>query len=58
MRAALTELGIAPVYHMVEAIRNPLDCDMWVPAYEAKYFGKGQPYTRKEWDQLLGDYEV
>ena len=58
MRAALRELGIGPVYHMIEVMKNPPDADTWVSAFEAKYKGKGQPYTRKEWDQLLADFEV
>lgn len=27
---------------------------MWVDAFERKYEGKGKPFGREEWDQLLG----
>lgn len=27
---------------------------MWIEAIEAKHLGKGKPFTRKDWDQLLG----
>lgn len=29
---------------------------MWVSAYDAKFAGKGKPFTRTEWDQLLSEY--
>lgn len=28
---------------------------MWMEAADAKFRGKGEPYTRKQWDSLLGD---
>ena len=31
---------------------------MWIEAQDAKFFNRGEPYTRKEWDQLLGDYSA
>ena len=34
------------------------DADMWIEAQDAKFFNKGEPYTRKEWDRLLGDYSA
>ncbi|OCL13505.1 hypothetical protein AOQ84DRAFT_282984 [Glonium stellatum] len=54
MVAALQKLGYDDVYHMSAAIANPPDIDMWQEAIDAKYFGKGKPYGRQEWDQLLG----
>lgn len=29
---------------------------MWLRAFDAKFAGKGEPFTRTEWDQLLADY--
>lgn len=33
---------------------NPRDSDMWVEAFEAKHEGKGKPFVKEDWDQLLG----
>lgn len=32
--------------------------EMWNEALDAKYFGKGTPFTRAEWDQLLHDFDA
>jgi hypothetical protein len=40
---------------MNNLMENPADSDWWARAYDAKYFGKGQKFTRREWDHLLGD---
>ena len=29
---------------------------MWISAFDAKYTGKGEAFTRAQWDQLLADY--
>ena len=29
---------------------------MWISAFDAKFSGKGKPFTRAEWDQLLAEY--
>jgi hypothetical protein len=45
-------------YHMMSAsVENPPDCLMWLDALAAKYDGVCD-FTRKEWDQLLGDCQV
>lgn len=31
---------------------------MWISAFDAKFSGKGKPFTRVEWDQLLADYSA
>ncbi|MCJ1394123.1 hypothetical protein MMC18_007001 [Xylographa bjoerkii] len=54
-KAALEQLGYNDVYHMVTAMKNPKDYDMWAEAFNAKFHGKGKMFGRKEWDQLLGD---
>jgi hypothetical protein len=58
MKAALEELGIREVYHMSFAMRNPKDCIMWHEALNAKFHNKGSKFTRKDWDQLLGNCEA
>ena len=30
------------------------DSDLWDATQDAKFLGKGQPFTRREWDALLG----
>jgi hypothetical protein len=55
MRAAMQQLGYVDTYHMMSAsIENPPDALMWHEALRAKYDGVGAPYTRADWDQLLG----
>ncbi|KAJ7154062.1 P-loop containing nucleoside triphosphate hydrolase protein [Mycena filopes] len=54
MRTALETLGYKDTHHMQAVLRNPPEVDMWNEAIDAKFFGKGKPYGRAEWDQLLG----
>ncbi|KAF4619068.1 hypothetical protein G7Y89_g14779 [Cudoniella acicularis] len=55
IRAAMKQLGYIDTYHMMCAsIENPPDALMWHEALRAKYEGIGMPYTRSDWDQLLG----
>jgi len=58
MKIALEKLGYGGVYHMMEVLKNPPDANMWKEAQDAKYYGKGKPFTREDWDQLLGEYQV
>ncbi|MCJ1288176.1 hypothetical protein MMC26_007531 [Xylographa opegraphella] len=58
IKAGLEQIGFHHVYHMTSAMKNPKDCDMWAQAFDAKFHGKGQMLTRKEWDQLLGDCDA
>ena len=58
MRKALKELGYRHVYHMVEVMKNPPDADMWKEAADAKFHGIGKKWGNREWDNLLGEYEV
>ncbi|KAJ7020289.1 P-loop containing nucleoside triphosphate hydrolase protein, partial [Mycena alexandri] len=54
MRDALEILGYTHTHHMEDVLQNPLEAAMWSEAIEAKFFGKGKPYRRVDWDQLLG----
>lgn len=55
MRAAMHHLGYVDTYHMIScSIENPPDALMWMDALRAKYDGVGTPFTREDWDQLLG----
>ncbi|KAJ7457760.1 hypothetical protein FB451DRAFT_1047112 [Mycena latifolia] len=54
MRAALDTLGYKDTHHMQMVLANPIEVEMWTEAVDAKFFGKGKPYGREEWDQLLG----
>ncbi|KAH8432010.1 sulfotransferase family protein [Aspergillus melleus] len=53
---ALQQLGY-DTYHMTSIMQNPKDASMWADAFRGKYHG-GTPFTRKEWDQLLGHVEA
>lgn len=59
MRAAMKELGYVDTYHMMNcSIENPPDALMWMDALTAKYDGVGVPFTRADWDQLLGNCQA
>jgi hypothetical protein len=55
LRQALLDLGYADVYHFASLMQeNPRDAEMWIDAFQAKFHGKGKPFGREEFDQLLG----
>ncbi|CAH0054343.1 unnamed protein product [Clonostachys solani] len=59
MRAAMKQLGYVDTYHMMNcSIENPPDALMWMDALTAKYDGKGKPFTREDWDKLLGNAQA
>ncbi|CZR69238.1 uncharacterized protein PAC_19138 [Phialocephala subalpina] len=59
MRAAMQQLGYVDTYHMMScSIENPPDALMWMDALRAKYDGVGKPFTREDWDQLLGNCQA
>ncbi|KAK7002189.1 P-loop containing nucleoside triphosphate hydrolase protein [Favolaschia claudopus] len=58
MRVALETLGYRETHHMQTVLANPLEVDMWREAIDAKFHGKGKPYGREEWDQLLGSCQA
>ncbi|KAI0886208.1 P-loop containing nucleoside triphosphate hydrolase protein [Annulohypoxylon maeteangense] len=59
MRAAMKQLGYVDTYHMMScSIENPPDALLWMDALRAKYDGIGTPFTRKDWDKLLGNAQA
>lgn len=54
MQAALRILGYNDTYHFFSIYTNIRDTEMWRAAIDAKYFGKGAPFGREQWDMLLG----
>ncbi|KAJ6554554.1 P-loop containing nucleoside triphosphate hydrolase protein [Mycena capillaripes] len=54
MCIALEKLGYNETNHGLTVSTSPLEMEMWVEAINAKFFMKGKPYGRAEWDQLLG----
>ncbi|KAI6090408.1 hypothetical protein F4821DRAFT_268004 [Hypoxylon rubiginosum] len=54
---ALERLGIGPVYHMREVGKNRHQA-LWIEALDAKFEGRGEPFNRKKFDQILGNYEA
>lgn len=62
IKAALEILGYGPVAHMSTAVSRTRDLAMWADAAEAKFRPEKrpdlQPFGRKEWDQLLGEYRA
>ncbi|KAL1980765.1 hypothetical protein VTN96DRAFT_3572 [Rasamsonia emersonii] len=49
----LLSLGYKGVYHMREVFINEDHPQRWVSALEAKFEGKGKPYGRAEFDEIL-----
>ena len=58
MKTALEKLGYDGVYHMVSCMQNPRDSALWRDAFLYKYHGIGRPFTREDWDHILGDSQV
>ena len=58
LQVALETLGYKDTHHMANVLSNPVEADMWTEAINAKFFGKGKPFGREEWDQLLGHCQV
>ncbi|TWU71559.1 hypothetical protein ED733_000209 [Metarhizium rileyi] len=56
-RSALHQLGFHTCYHMasiMESQNMETDIDLWIEALEVKFDGKGEKWTREDWDKLLG----
>ena len=58
MWTALNKLGFNDCYHMLNVLKNPPDAHMWIEAVNAKYYGKGRPFEKDDWDRLLRDCQV
>ena len=58
LREALKQLGYKGVYHVNSLVRNPQDAGMWAEALRYKFRGEGQPFSRADWDCLLGEVQV
>ncbi|KAI7371820.1 hypothetical protein KC354_g316 [Hortaea werneckii] len=66
MHRALSLLGYPNPYHFSSILDNVLDCDLWMRALQAKFYGRGQAGTgadadavpihedKRFWDGLLG----
>lgn len=54
---ALRTLGHQNVYHMTSVGPNNHH-DKWVAALEAKFESKGAEFTKEDFDELLGDFDV
>ena len=58
MWTALNKLGFNDCYHMLNVLKNPPDAHMWIEAINAKYYGKGRPFEKDDWDRRLKDCQV
>ena len=60
MQAALETLGYGPTIHGFNQWMHVQDTDMWEEGLKAKFFPSpsNPAFTRKEFDNLLGDYEI
>lgn len=57
MKKAYETLGL-PTYHGFDWIQRPNDQVQWDKAIKAKFYGEGPMLTKKDFDELLGDFEV
>lgn len=57
MQTALNILGYR-CYHSFLWFSNMRDCAAWNAAQDAKFFSKGTPFSRTEWDALLGTFSA
>jgi len=55
MQGPLNILGLK-CYHSIEWFSNISDCRAWNAAQDAKFLGQGAPFTRTQWDALLGTF--
>lgn len=55
MQVALNILGLR-CYHSIHWFSNISDCIAWNAAQDAKFFGKGSPFSCAQWDALLGTF--
>ena len=58
MSEALEQLGLGPIYFGFTMFQNSGDLEMFLEGLDAKMYGKGQRFGRKEFDQLYGHYSV
>ncbi len=51
LRAALFYLSYSDIYRMTSLlVQNPLDGEMWIAAFDAKYQSKGKVFGGEEWN--------
>lgn len=55
LKAALEKLGI-PIYHGFDFVASQRDQIAWGKAVDAKWYGKGKPFERQEFDEFLGEW--
>ncbi|KAJ9134635.1 hypothetical protein NKR23_g10063 [Pleurostoma richardsiae] len=53
---ALGQMGISPVYHMRDVVRNKHQ-DLWIQAIEDKFERGGKSWTREDFDRILVGFE-
>src|SRR5277367_1386999 len=66
MQTALEILGYGPTLHGFQLFMHLKDVAMWREGLEIKFYGSselsppgaGSPFRRKEFDHLMGDFEV
>ncbi|CVL10637.1 uncharacterized protein FPRN_12769 [Fusarium proliferatum] len=55
---ALKQLGYTP-YHMSLSLSGPkTNLGLWREALDTKFYGKGKPWGREEFDKILGPYDA
>ncbi|KAI7157543.1 hypothetical protein KC349_g5539 [Hortaea werneckii] len=59
LREALSILRFQKVYHMSYVFQQkPSDSKIWLRAFDAKYRNLGAPFSREDWDEILGDCDA
>ncbi|KAF2477675.1 uncharacterized protein BDR25DRAFT_299522 [Lindgomyces ingoldianus] len=57
MMAAYNALGLS-TYHGFDFIARPSDQILWEKAIDAKFYGRGRPFEKDDFDAFLGDFQV
>ena len=57
MQLAFNILGLTS-YHSILFFSNIKDCTAWNAALDAKFFNQGPPFTKRDWDALLGSFSA
>ncbi|KAF4996161.1 hypothetical protein FGRMN_4653 [Fusarium graminum] len=55
---ALKQLGYIPYHLSVTIGKSQTNLDLWREALDAKFYGKGKPWGREEFDKILGLYDA
>ena len=57
MMAAYNTLGYS-TYHGFDFMARPSDQILWEQAIDSKFYGKGKPFVKEDFDAFLGEFQI